>query len=66
MKLAKERGRLKGKQPKLSDLQVAHLGTLHDAGDHTVSELMDLFGVGRGTIYRSLERRTDKRVSSTP
>jgi DNA invertase Pin-like site-specific DNA recombinase len=66
MKLAKERGRLKGKQPKLSDLQVAHLGTLHDAGDHTVSELMDLFGVGRGTIYRSLERRVDKRVSSTP
>jgi DNA invertase Pin-like site-specific DNA recombinase len=57
MKLAKQRGRLKGKQPKLSDLQVAHLGELHDAGDHTVSELMDLFGVGRGTIYRSLERR---------
>ena len=35
MAVAKAKGRLKGKQPKLSKIQRKHLLTLHDAGEHT-------------------------------
>jgi DNA invertase Pin-like site-specific DNA recombinase len=35
MAVAKAKGRLKGKQPKLSKTQRKHLLTLHDAGEHT-------------------------------
>jgi DNA invertase Pin-like site-specific DNA recombinase len=56
MKVAKARGRLRGKQPKLSPKQEAHLVSLHDAGEHTNAELGELFGVGRSTVYRALDR----------
>ncbi|WP_206073961.1 recombinase family protein [Pseudarthrobacter sp. AG30] len=56
MQLAKARGRLRGKQPKLNPKQEEHLVALHIVGDHTVSELADLFSVSRGTVYRALER----------
>jgi hypothetical protein len=29
---------------------------LHEAGEHTSSELAALFGVARSTVYRALER----------
>jgi hypothetical protein len=34
----------------------AHLVALHRAGEHSTAELGDLFGVGRTTVYRALER----------
>ncbi len=55
MALAKKRGRLKGKQPKLSQKQIAHLRLLYDEGNHSINELCELFGVGKSTIYRSLD-----------
>ena len=33
-----------------------HLLELHDLGTYTQAELAELFGVGRSTIYRTLER----------
>lgn len=57
MAVAKAKGRLKGKQPKLSKTQRKHLLTLHDAGEHTQAELAELFGVSRTTVYRELQRR---------
>jgi DNA invertase Pin-like site-specific DNA recombinase len=56
MQLAKAKGRLRGKQPKLNPKQEGHLMSLHAAGDHTVSELAELFSVSRGTVYRAVER----------
>ena len=56
MKIAKAKGRLKGKQPKLKPNQAKHLLELHDLGTYTQAELAELFGVGRSTIYRTLER----------
>jgi len=53
---AKAKGRLRGKQPKLSPRQEAHLAALHGAGEHTVSELEELFSVTRSTVYRALGR----------
>ena len=43
MKVAKAKGRLRGKQPKLSATQEAHLVKLYRAGEHTISELEELF-----------------------
>lgn len=57
MAVAKAKGRLKGKQPKLSKTQRKHLLTLHDAGEHTQAELAELFRVSRTTVYRELQRR---------
>jgi DNA invertase Pin-like site-specific DNA recombinase len=56
MKVAKAKGRLRGKQPKLKPNQAKHLLELHDSGNYTQAELAELFGVGRSTIYRTIER----------
>lgn len=58
MKLAKSRGRLRGKQPKMNTKQEAHLASLYLEGNHTIAELQELFGVGRATVYRALERQS--------
>ncbi len=56
MAIAKAKGRLKGRAPKLSKTSQAHLLKLHAAGEHTVVELAELFEVSRPTVYRVLER----------
>jgi DNA invertase Pin-like site-specific DNA recombinase len=59
-KIAKAKGRLRGKQPKLSPKQEAHLAGLHASGEYTMSELAKLFSVGRSTVYRAVERVRQK------
>ena len=56
MKVAKAKGRLRGKQPKLNPRQEAHLVGLFQAGEHSIAELADLFGVSRSTVYRAQQR----------
>jgi DNA invertase Pin-like site-specific DNA recombinase len=56
MAIARAKGRLKGKPPKLSPTQRALLLKLHKAGEHTIAELAELFSVSRATIYRELSR----------
>ncbi len=56
MATAKVRGKLKGRKPKLSPAQEKHLVALHRAGDHSIAELVELFKVGRATVYRALDR----------
>jgi Helix-turn-helix domain of resolvase len=51
MKVARAKGRLRGKQPKLSPRQEAHLVALYAAGGHTISELEELFSITRSTVY---------------
>jgi DNA invertase Pin-like site-specific DNA recombinase len=53
MKVAKAKGRLRGKQPKLKPKQAKHLLELHDSASYTQG-LAELFGVG--AIYRPAER----------
>ena len=64
MKVAKAKGRLRGKQPKLSPMQEAHLVALYRAGAHTISELEELFSVTRSTVYRVV-RRAGGRTAAT-
>ena len=66
MKIAKSKGRLRGKQPKLNPRQEAHLAALHRAGDHTTTELADLFGVARSTLYRAIQREEGARLRKGP
>lgn len=52
MALAKAKGRLRGEQPK------AHLVSLYQGGAHTTSEIAELFGIARSTVYRAMQRAT--------
>jgi len=63
MKVAKAKGRLRGKSPKLSATQETHLVGLYRAGKHTTAELAELFSVGRSTIYRAVERAGGTKVN---
>jgi transposase len=36
--------------------QAKHLLEVHDSGNYTQAELAELFGVGRSTIYRTIDR----------
>jgi IS30 family transposase len=56
MAVAKAKARLRGKQPKLSKAQEAHLVSLHRNGEHTTTEIAELFGVARATVYRAIQR----------
>ena len=56
MAIARAKGKLKGKRPKLTPRQQAHLIALHEDGEHTIAELAELFSVGRSTVYRAIER----------
>jgi DNA invertase Pin-like site-specific DNA recombinase len=56
MAVARAKGRLKGRQPKLSARQQAHLVKEHEIGEHTIADLAELFSVSRATVYRVLER----------
>ncbi|UAL29845.1 recombinase family protein [Nocardioides rotundus] len=57
MKVARAKGRLKGKQPKLSRKQEAHLVSLVHSGEYSTLEVAELFGIGRSTVYRAIERQ---------
>src|SRR5699024_2618551 len=57
MKVARAKGRLRGKQPKLNHRQEAHLVSLVHSGQYSVLEVGELFGVGRSTVYRAIERQ---------
>jgi DNA-binding MarR family transcriptional regulator len=62
MKIAKAKGKLRGKKPKLSVKQEAHLKALHKAGEHTNAELAELFGVAQSTVYRAIEQAASGKV----
>lgn len=56
MAVARAKGKLRGKQPKLTARQQAELARMHATGEYTITELMELFSVGRATVYRTFER----------
>lgn len=56
MAVAKAKGRLRGKKPKLSVSQERHLVSLYRGGEHTTAEIAELFGVARSTVYRAIQR----------
>lgn len=56
MAVARAKGKLKGKKPKLSDRRQTELRRMYDTGDYSISDLAELFDVSRPTVYRVLQR----------
>lgn len=62
MAVARAKGKLKGKKPKLSDRRQAELRRMHGTGEYSISDLAEVFDVSRPTVYRVLAKdRTDQR-----
>ena len=57
MAIARAKGKLRGKKPKLSDRQQKELRRMYDTGEYSISDLGDLFSVSRPTVYRTLARQ---------
>ena len=56
MAIARAKGKLRGKQPKLSDRQQRELCRMHATGEYSISDLAEIFSVSRPTVYRTLNR----------
>jgi DNA invertase Pin-like site-specific DNA recombinase len=56
MAVARAKGKLRGKKPKLSDKQAKELRRLYDTTEYSISDLAELFSVSRPTVYRTLQR----------
>ena len=61
---ARARGRLGGRPRKVDDAKIALIRQLYDSREHSVETIARMVGVGRTTVYRSLEP-TDRRSSPT-
>ena len=57
MAIARAKGKLRGKQPKLSDKQQKELMRMYGTGEYSISDLAEVFSVSRPTIYRTLKRQ---------
>jgi DNA invertase Pin-like site-specific DNA recombinase len=62
MDIARAKGKLRGKKPKLSMRQQQELRRMYDTGDYSISDLAELFRVSRPTVYRSLARQASQVV----
>ena len=56
MAIARAKGKLRGKPPKLSDKQQKELCRMHATATYSISDLAELFSVSRPTVYRTLAR----------
>ena len=64
MAVARAKGRLRGKQPKLSTKQQTELLRMHATGDYSIADLAELFTIGRATVYRVLQRHRASTISA--
>ncbi|HWT61344.1 MAG TPA: recombinase family protein [Ochrobactrum sp.] len=56
MAIARSKGKLRGKKPKLSDRQHKELRRMYDTGDYSISDLAEVFSASRPTVHRTLAR----------
>ena len=60
MAIARAKGKLRGKRPKLSDKQHKELWRMYETGEYSISDLAELFSVSRPTVYRTLARKAQR------
>ncbi|WP_431904525.1 helix-turn-helix domain-containing protein [Nonomuraea sp. bgisy101] len=68
MAIARSRGKLKGRRPKLTTRQQAELVRMRTTGEYTIADLMEVFSIGRATVYRVLDRapgRPDEKLEDS-
>ena len=56
MAVARAKGKLRGKQPKLSARQQRELARMAGTGEYTIADLAEVFTVSRAIVYRTLQR----------
>jgi DNA invertase Pin-like site-specific DNA recombinase len=56
MAVARAKGELRGKQPKLSARQQRELARMAGTGEYTIADLAEVFTVSPATVYRILQR----------
>ncbi|NEU14822.1 recombinase family protein [Methylobacterium sp. BTF04] len=69
MAMARSRGKLRGKKPKLSDKQQRELRWMHDTGEYAIGDLAEVFPVSRPTVHGTIARQqiaTGRPVSNAP
>lgn len=70
MAIARSRGRLKGKQPKLPARQQAELvpaRAMNSTGEYTIADLMEMFSIGRAIVTgSSAEQRSAPPITTDP
>jgi len=59
MQIARQNGKLRGRQSRLKPAQDREIRRMHDSGDYNVAEIAALFSVSRPTVYRSLDRTAE-------
>lgn len=64
MAVARAKGKLKGKKPKLSDRRQTELRRMYDTGEYSISDLAEVFAVSRPTVYRVLKRTQSEGAGS--
>lgn len=64
MTIARAKGKLRGKKPKLSDRQQKELCRMHDSGEYSISDLAEVFSISRPTVYRTLARQSIRAVAT--
>ena len=64
MAVARAKGKLRGKQPKLSQRRQQELLRMRDSGEYSISDRAELFSVSRPTVYRTLARQAERSFSS--
>lgn len=52
---ARARGRKGGRRPVLSEAKAEHARKLRDGGEHTMTDIAELVGCSRATLYRVLD-----------
>ena len=60
MAIARAKGKLRGKRPKLSDKQHNELCRMYDTSEYSISHLAELFSVSRPTVYRTIARKAQR------
>lgn len=55
MAIAKAKGKMRGKKPKLTEKQQKELLKMHNTGEHSISDIAEIFSVSRATVYRTLQ-----------
>jgi DNA invertase Pin-like site-specific DNA recombinase len=56
MAVAKAKGKLRGRAPKLTVKQQRELRRMYDDGEHSINDLAEVFSISRPTVYRTLKR----------
>jgi DNA invertase Pin-like site-specific DNA recombinase len=56
MAIARDHGKLRGKQPRLGPSQDREVRRMHASGGCAIAQIAELFRVSRPTIYRALQR----------